>query len=104
MIAVPPELGGGIEMISYPRYVPFTGARAFDESSDIHKLDCRGRDFFRTRNLDDFFKARIWNRYNADIRIDRAKWIIFCRRFMRACDRIEKRRLPNIRQSYNSST
>ena len=27
-MAIPPELGGGMEMTSYPRYVPVTGERS----------------------------------------------------------------------------
>ena len=83
---------------------PFARARAFDQTGDIDKLDCRWRDFFRVGNLGDFFQSRIGHGYDADVRIDRAERIIFRRRFVRACDRIEKRRFPDVRQSYNSST
>ena len=70
---------------------PFTGARAFDESSDIHKLDCCRCDLLRVRNLGGLFQARIGHDHHAYVRINRAERIILRRRFVCACDRIEKR-------------
>ena len=69
----------------------FTGARAFDESSDIHKLDCCRRDLLRVRNLGGLFQARIGHDHYAHVGINRAERIILRRRFVCACDRIEKR-------------
>src|SRR5262249_48347056 len=69
----------------------FTGARAFYESSDIDKLDRRRCGLLRTGNLGDLLQPWIGDGYNADVRVNCAKRIILRRRFMRACDRIEKR-------------
>src|SRR5262249_32621432 len=81
----------------------FACARAFDESGDVHKLDRRRCDLLRAGNLGDVLEARIGHGDNAHIGIDRAEGIILRRRLMCACDRIKKRRFPNVRQTYNSS-
>ena len=48
------------------------------------------------------FKARIRHGHGAEIRFDGAERIIFCRRFVRARDRVEQCRFPDIRQSNDS--
>ena len=82
---------------------PFARARAFDQTCDVDELDCRRRDFFGVRNLCDFRQSRVRHSDDTDVRINCAEWIILRRRFVRARDRVEKRRFPDVWQSNNSS-
>ena len=81
----------------------FTGARAFDQASDVHKLD-RGRDdFLGMRQFRESFQTRVGHRHHAEIRIDGAEGVIGGLRFSRAGDCIEERGFPHVRQPDNSS-
>ncbi len=74
----------------------FTCARTFYQPCNIYKLDCRRCDLFRARNLGDPFQSGIGHDHHADIRINRAEGIILRRRFVCACNRIKKRRFPDV--------
>src|SRR5215471_12383570 len=82
----------------------FTRAGAFHQARDVHKLDRCWCDLLRARNLSNFFEARIGDDHYSDVWVNCAERIIFRRRFVCACDRIEKGRLPDIWQPDNSST
>src|SRR5438094_5253089 len=54
------------------------------------------------RKLREDLESCVGHGHHADIRINRAEWIIFRRRFVRSGDGIKKRRFPYVRQSDNS--
>ena len=81
----------------------FTRARAFHETGDIDELDRGRNNFLRVRQFRKVFQSRIGHSDDAEIRIDRAKRIIFRRRFVRARDGIKERGFPDIGQTDNSS-
>ena len=69
----------------------FAHARAFDETSDINELNRGRHNFLGMRDLSKSRQARIWHGDDADVWINRAKWIILGGRLVGACNRIEKR-------------
>src|SRR4051812_20778774 len=70
---------------------PFARACTFHQSSDIDEFDRRRNDLLRVRQLRKRIEPRVWHRNDADVRVDRAEWIISSLRFLRARDRIEER-------------
>jgi hypothetical protein len=81
----------------------FAGARPFDQTRDVHKLD-RGRDdFLRMRKLRERFEAGVGNRHDAEIWVDRAEGVIRGLRFSGAGDRVKERGFADIRQADDSS-
>ena len=81
---------------------PLPLARAFDKSGDVDKLHCRGDDLRGMFQLDQIIHALVGNRYDSRIRINRAERKIGGYRPAFA-QRIEKGRLPDIRQSYKTT-
>ena len=81
----------------------FAGACAFHEPRDVHELD-RGRDdLLRAGQLRQNFQSRIGHRHDAEIWVDRAEGIVRRLCFARARDRVEERRLSDVRQADDSS-
>src|SRR2546423_2250472 len=80
----------------------FTRARAFYQAGDVNELNCRWRDFLGFGKLSQLFQTQIWNGDDADVWIDRAKGIIFRRRFMRARNGVKQCRFPDIGQTNDS--
>src|SRR6516162_11160804 len=74
----------------------FTRAGAFHQARDVDKLDCCRCDLLRAGNLGDLFQPRIGDGYYSDVWVNCAERIIFRRRFVCACDRIEERRFPDV--------
>src|SRR5207237_7472054 len=81
----------------------FARARAFHQPGDVDKLDRGRHDFLRMRKPREDVESCVGHGHHADIRIDRAKWIIFRRRFVRSGDGVKKRRFSDVRQTDNSS-
>ena len=80
----------------------FARARAFHEPRDIDELN-RGRDdFLRMRKLREHFEPRVGHRHDAEVRIDRAKWIVRRLRFAGAGDGIEESGFADVRQTDDS--
>src|SRR2546423_12490361 len=80
----------------------FTCARAFYQAGDVDELNCRRRDFLGFGELSQLLQTQIWNSDDADVWIDRAKGIIFRRRFMRARNGVKQCRFPDIGQTNDS--
>ena len=81
----------------------FARAGAFHQPGDIDELDRSRHDFLRMRQFREDIESRVGHRHHADVRIDRAKGIIFRRCFVRSGDGVKERRFPDVRQSDNSS-
>ncbi len=76
---------------------------AAHESGDIDKRDARGNDLRRLPKHRQFVQPRVRHRNLADIRLDRAEWIVggLCRRGLR--QGIEECRLAHIWQADNAA-
>ena len=79
----------------------FARTRALHESGNIDELNRSRDDFLRVRYLGESRQPRIGHRHDADVGIDRTERIIFRRCLMRACQRVKKRGLPDVRQPHN---
>ena len=71
---------------------------AGDQAGDVDELDRRRQDARRLHDAREHVEARIGHRHDADVRIDRAERIVL-RRDLRARQRVEERRLADVRQT-----
>ena len=76
--------------------------RALDEARDVDELHDGGHHFFRLHDRGDRIELRVGHRDDADVRIDRAERIVLGRNLRRG-ERVEERRLTDVRQSYDAA-
>ena len=69
-----------------------------DQAGDVDEFDGRGQDARRLDDAGQHIQTRVGHRHDADVRIDRAERIVL-RRDLRARQRIEERRLADVRQT-----
>ena len=70
--------------------------RAFHQAGDVDKLDRRWDQFLRARDLRKHREPRIRHADDADVRVDRTKWVIGCLRLAGAGYSIEECRFTDI--------
>ena len=75
---------------------------ALDQAGDINKLHMGRRLFFRPDQIGQLPKARIGHRHHADMRVNRAKGIIFSGDG-RAGQRVKERRFTHIGQAHDTA-
>ncbi len=77
---------------------PFAFRCARDKARDIDEFHRGRQDLLRLNNICQHIQARIGNRHNADIGLDRAERVVFRRNFVRG-QRVEQCRLADVRQT-----
>jgi hypothetical protein len=93
------DLDDGIDLADVAEELvaePFTGAGAFDESGDVHKLDGGRHELLGTGELAQGREARIRHRDDAHIRVDGTKWVIGSLRLLRLGDGIKERGFADV--------
>ena len=76
----------------------FALGSAGDQAGDVHEFDCCRQDARRLHDAREHVETRVGHGHDADVRIDRAERIVL-RRDLRARQRIEERRLADVRQT-----
>jgi hypothetical protein len=83
--------------------LPLALGGAGHETRDVHELDGRGQDLFRLDDVRERLQAQVRHRHDADVRVDRAEWVVGRRGVLRLRHRVEQCGLADVRQPDDSA-